>query len=90
MANPNEAHKRILKQSQSMMANSFNMEELLRDPTNLLTGSCTVSNGQNEAIDLSINERNISRESADTGSLCSSLQVEEIVDSDDEDIAELD
>ena len=39
---------------------------------------------------MSINERNMSRESVDTESLCSSLHVDEIVDSDEEDIAELD
>ena len=73
-----------------MMANSFNMGELLRDTTNLLTGNCNVLNGQNEALDLSINERNMSRESVDTESNCSSLQVDKFVDSDEEDIAELD
>ena len=90
MANSSEGNRRTFKQSQSMMTNSFNMGELLRDTTSLLTGNCDVSNGQNEALDLSINERNMSRESVDTESLCSSLHVDEIVDSDEEDIAELD
>ena len=90
MANSSDGNRRTFKQSQSMMANSFNMGELLRDTTNLLTGNCNVSNGQNEALDLSINERNMSRESVDTESLCSSLHVDEIVDSDEEDIAEFD
>ena len=89
MANPSEGN-RTFKQSQSMMANSFNMKELLKDTTNLLTGNCSVSNGQNEALDLSINERNVSRVSVDTESLCSSLHVDKFVDSDEEDIAELD
>ena len=90
MANFSEGNRRTFKQSQSMMAGSFNMGELLRNTTQLLTGSCNVSNGQNEALDLSINERNMSRESVDTESNCSSLQVNEFVDSDEEDIAELD
>ena len=90
MANPSEGNRRILKQSQSMMASSFNMGELLRNTTQLLAGNCNVSNGQVEALDLSINERNVSRESIDTESLCSSLRVDEIVDSDDEDISDLD
>ena len=90
MANSNEGNKRTFKQSQSMMASSFNMGELLRNTTQLLTGNCNVSNGQNEALDLSINERNRSRESLDTESLCSSLQVDEFVDCDEENIAEID
>ena len=87
MANPIEAHKRTLKQSQSMMASSFNMGELLRNTTQLL---CTNSDGQNAAIDLSMNENNMSRESIDNESCCSSLHVDEFADSDEEDIAELD
>ena len=90
MANSSEANKRILKQSQSMMASSFNMGELLRNTTQLVTGNCNVSNGQNETLGLSINERNVSRESVDSESICSSLHVDEFVDSDEEDIAELD
>ena len=85
MANPIEAHKRTLKQSQSMMASSFNMGELLRNTTQSLW---TNSNGQNAAIDLSMNENNMSRESIDN-EFCS-LQVDEFADSDEEDIAELD
>ena len=90
MANSSEGNRRILKQSQSMMASSFNMGELLRNTTQLLAGNCDGLNDQNEALDLSVNERNMSRESVDTESLCSSLHVDEIVDSDEEDIAELD
>ena len=90
MANFSEGNRRTFKQSQSMMANSFNMGALLKDTTNLLTGNCSVSNGQNEALDLSINERDVSRESVDTESLCSSLHVDEFVDSDEKDIAEPD
>ena len=90
MGNSSEANKGIFKQSQSMMASSFNMGELLWNTTQLLTGNCNSSNGQNEALDLSINGRNMSRESIDTESLCSSLHVNEFVDSDEEDIAELD
>ena len=90
MANSSEASRRIFKQSQSMMANSFNMGELLRDTTQLVTGNCNVSDGQNEALDLSVNERNVSRESVGTESICSSLNVDEFADSDEEDIAELD
>ena len=80
MANSSEGNRRILKHSQSMMASSFNMGELLRNTTQLLAGNCNVSNGQDEALDLSVNERNTSHESIDTESLCSSLRVDEIVD----------
>ena len=73
-----------------MMASSFNMGELLGNTTKLPTRNCDVSNGQNEALDLSIDERNVSRESVDTESIFSSLNVDELVDSDEEDIAELD
>ena len=66
------------------------MGELLRNTTQLVTGNCNVSNGQNETLGLSINERNVSRESVDSESICSSLHVDEFVDSDEEDIAELD
>ena len=90
MANTSEAHKRILKQSQSMMVSSFNMGELLRNMTQLLTGNHNNSIGQNEALDLSINERNMSRETLDNEFCCSSIHVDEFVDSDEEDIAELD
>ena len=73
-----------------MMANSFNMGELLRNTTLLVNGNCNDSNDQNEVLDLSVNERNVSRELVGTKSLCSSLHVDEFVDSDEEDIPELD
>ena len=72
------------------MASSFNMGELLRNTTQLPAGNCDSLNDQDAAIDLSMNERNMSRESVDTESLCSSLHIDEIVYSDEEDIAELD
>ena len=90
MASTNEAQKKTLKQSQSMMADSFNMGEFLRNTTQLLAGNYDSLNGQGEALDLSINGNNISYESVDNESSCSSLHAEEIVDSDEEDIAELD
>ena len=90
MANSSERNKRTFKQSQSMMSSSFNMGKLLRNTTQLLAGNCDGSKDQDAAIDLSINEKNTSHESIDTESLCSSLRVDEIVDSNDEDIAELD
>ena len=71
MDHSSEGNRRTFKQSQSMMADSSNMRELLKDTTNLLTGNCSLSNGQNEALDLSINERNVSHESLDTESICS-------------------
>ena len=90
MANSSEGNRRTFKQSQSMMASSFNMGELLRNTTQLLARTCDGLNEQNTAIDLSLNEKNMSHESVDTESLCSSLDVDEFVDSDDKDIAELD
>ena len=90
MASTNEAQKKTVKQSQSMMANSFNMGELLRNTTQLLAGNYNSLNGQGEALNLSINENNMSYESVDNESSCSSLHAEEIVDSDEEDMAELD
>ena len=90
MANTSEAYKKILKQSQSMIARSFNMGELLRNTTQLLAVNNDDSNGLNEALDLSINERNMSRESLDNEFCCSSIHVDEFVDSDEGDIAELD
>ena len=78
MASTNEAQKKALKQSQSMMTNSFNMGELLRNMTQLLAGNYDNLNGQGEAIDLSINENNMSYESVDNESSCSSLHAEEI------------
>ena len=90
VANSSEANRRTFKQSQSMMASSFNMGELLRNTTQLLAGNCDGLNDQNATIDLSINETNMSHESVDTESRCSSLKVDEFVDSDEEDIAELD
>ena len=73
-----------------MMGSSFNMGELLRNTIQLLAGNCDGLNDQDAAIYLAINERIMSRESVHTESLCSSLHVDEIVDSDEEDIAELD
>ena len=90
MACTNEAQEKILKQFQSMITNSFNMGELLRNMTQLLAENYDSSNGQGEALDLLINENNMSYESVDNESSCSSLHAEEIVDSDEEDIAELD
>ena len=55
MASTNEAQKKTLKQSQSIMANSFNMGELLRSTTQLFAGNYNSLNGQGEALDLSIN-----------------------------------
>ena len=90
MANSREAHMRTFKQSQSMMASSFNIGELLRNTIQLLAGNCDSLNGQNAAIDLSIYENNVSPESVDNKSCCSSLHADEFVDSDEENIAELD
>ena len=73
-----------------MMASSFNMGELLRNTTQLLAGNCDSLNEQIAAIDLSINENNMSRKSVDNESCSSSLHTDEFVDSDEEDIAELD
>ena len=73
-----------------MMASSLNMGKLLRNTTQLLAGTCDGLNEKNTAIDLYLNEKNMSHESVDTESLCTSLHVDEFVDSDDEDIAELD
>ena len=39
MANSDNQLKSLLKQSQSMIANSFNMGELLRNTTHLLAGN---------------------------------------------------
>ena len=50
------------------MASSFNMGELLRNTTQLLAGNCDGINDQNGALDLSVNKRNMSRESVDTES----------------------
>ena len=90
MANSDNQLQSSLKQSQYMMTNSFNMGELLRNTTQLLAGNYEGSDGQNAALDLSLNENNVTRESVDNESCCSSLHVEEIIDSDEEDIAELD
>ena len=90
MANSDNQLKSSLKQSQSMMTNSFNMGELLRKTTQLLARNYKGSDGQNAALDLSLNENNVTRESVDNESCCSSLHVEEIIDSDEKDIAELD
>ena len=90
MANSDNQLKSSLKQSQSMMANSFNMGELLRNTTQFLAGNYEGSNDQNAALDLSLNENNVTRESINNESCCSSLRVGEITDSDEEDIAELD
>ena len=79
-----------LKQSQPMMASSFNISELLRNTTQLLCENYDNSNGQNAAIDFPMNENNMSHESVDNESCCFSLHVDEFVDSDEEDIAELD
>ena len=89
MANSSEANRRSLRRSQSMMASSFNMGELLRNNTQLLAGNWDSFNEQNAAVDLSLNEKDMSRESVDTESCCSSLRVDEFVDFDEEDIAEL-
>ena len=58
-----------------MIANSFDMGELLINTTQLLARNYDISNYQAEALDLSINENNMSRESADNESSCSSLHV---------------
>ena len=62
----------------------------MRNTAQLLAGNYEGSDGQNAALDLSLNENNVTRESVDNESCCSSLHVEEIIDSDEEDIAELD
>ena len=90
MANSDNQLKSSLKQSQSMMANSFNMDELSRNTTQLLAGNYEGSDSRNVALDLSLNENNVTRESVDNESCCSFLHVEEIIDSDEEDIADLD
>ena len=90
MANSNNQLKSSLKQSQSMMTNSFNMGELLRNTTQLLAENYDGSDGQNVALDLLLNENNVTRDSVDNESCCSPLHVEEIIDFDGEDIAELD
>ena len=43
-----------------MMANSFNMGELLRNTIQLSAGNYNSLNGQGEALDLSINDNNMS------------------------------
>ena len=90
MPNSSEAKTRTLKQFQSMIDSRFNMVELLKNTTQLLAGNYDGLNDQNAAIDFSINENNMSRESVDNESCCSSLHVDEFIDSDEEDIAELD
>ena len=90
MSNSDNQLKKSLKQSQSMMTNSFNMGELLRNTTQLLAGNYEGSDSQNAALDLSLNENNVTRESVDNESCCSSLHLEEITESDEEDIADLD
>ena len=85
MANSDNQLKSSSKQSQSMMTNSFNMGELLRNTTQLLAGNYEGSDGQNAALDLSLNRNNVTRESVDNESCCSSLHFEEITESDEED-----
>ena len=65
MANSDQQLKSSLKQSQSIMASSFNMGGLSRNMSQLLAGNHDGSNDQNAALDLSLNENNTSRKSAD-------------------------
>ena len=65
------------------------MGELLRNTTQLLSENCDGSNDQNAALDLLINAHNMSREPVDNES-CSSLHVDEIINSIEEGISELD
>ena len=89
MANQNETVRKILKQSQSMIASNFNKGEHLRNTTQAAAANYHVSVEQSAALDLSINEDNAMYEALDNVSCCSSLRAVEIIDSDEEDIAEL-
>ena len=90
MANQNEAGRKILKQSQSMMASSFRMAEYLRNATQALATDLHVSEEQSAALNLSLNEENATYKALYNVSCCSSLRAVEIIDSDEEDIAEFD
>ena len=73
-----------------MMASSFNMGEYLRNTTQVSATNHHVSDEQSAALNLSLNEENARYETLDNVSCCSSLRAEEIIDSDEVDIAELD
>ena len=88
-ANPNEAHKKILKQSQSIMASSFNMGEHLRNTTQLSAINHHAADEQSTALNLTLNEENVTCETLDNASCCSSLRAVEMIDLDEEDTAEI-
>ena len=54
MVNQNEPVRKILKQSQSMMASSFNMGKHLRNTTQAAVANHHVSDEHSAALDLSI------------------------------------
>ena len=90
MANSAKQPKISLKKSQSMMTSSFNMGKLLKHTALLLARNYNASKDQNVALDLFLNENNVSRESRDNESCYSTLRAKKIIDCNEKDIAELD